>query len=186
MKIVVLDGMEQKNPLSNPLMRSLEDNNTDYSYFKLMDMDIKPCRSCGVCGLVTPGKCSIKDDIEIIMSAVAKSTMLIFLTPIRFGGYSSELKKIIDRFMLLGLPLYIVRKGHLLHPSRYNTIKWLFVIGLSENKSLVQEESLRKLVKNNALNMRVSQKALIFKPTEDGLSIKTRIDYILEGVGMNA
>jgi len=48
---------------------------------------------CFGCWNKTPGTCVMKDDSAKIAKAVVNSDLLIFLTPITFGGYSSELKK---------------------------------------------------------------------------------------------
>lgn len=174
MKMIVLDAMGEENNLSMTLKQMLMKNN-DTTWFQLKDYKILPCRSCGSCAFISPGKCVIKDDFEILVKELVKSKVVIFLTSIQFGGYSAELKKVIDRLMVLGVPLYMVRKRHLLHPMRYD-IEKLYGIGLSKSNSVTEEESFKKLVANNALNMTLSHKALTFRKQDHVSQIKNQLE----------
>lgn len=165
MSIVVLDAMEGENNISIILKEKLLQADKAAAYFKLKDMNILPCRSCGACGYKSPGRCVLKDDSHEILGAIAKGNMLVMLTPIRFGGYSSTLKKATDKFMSLCLPSYTVKHGHLLHPARYGS-KFLVGIGINEGVSGEQEESFKKLIEYNALNLQATYKALVLKPSE--------------------
>lgn len=182
MSSVILDGFEGENSIGNTLKRLLDEKGEEFHYFKLKDMNILPCRSCGACAYKSPGKCIINDDIHEIMRAIAKNNKLIFLTPVRFGGYSSQLKKVIDRMMPIGMPFYIIRRGHLLHPMRYGN-KDLIGIGLAEQNLEGQEENFRTLVANNALNMSFSYcKSLIFKPSDSITKIEGEVRNELGGI----
>ena len=162
MRVVVFDGLEKERRMANALKDMIRKRSKEFSDFKLKNMNILPCRSCGACGCKTPGKCIIDDDMPKILKAFAPSSMVVSITPIRFGGYSSQLKKAVDRLMIIGEPLYEVKKGHLLHPMRYGD-KAFIVVGFVEDKLPGQEEAFKVLVTNNALNMQLSyNKALIF------------------------
>lgn len=167
MSLVILDASENDNDtvsrISTALQVILEEGRTKFICFKLREMKILPCRSCGACGLKTPGKCVISDEMHDVLKAIAAGSMLVMLTDIKFGGYSSQLKKAVDRFMVLGLPLYVVKQGNLLHPMRYGPIP-LVVAGVSPENRQGQEESFKLLVARNALNMHSPySKALVCK-----------------------
>lgn len=181
LKTVILDAMENDQHIEKTLIRLLKENTEEISYYRLKDRNIMPCRSCGSCGLKTPGRCILGDDMQDILKAIAKSERIIMLTPIRFGGYSSQLKKAVDRFMVLGLPLYIVKKGKLLHPMRYGT-KTLIGIGITEKSMKGQEDNFRTIVERNALNMQSPYKTLIFKSTENDEKIEYGIRNALKEV----
>lgn len=165
MRMVLLNGLEKDEQSSfiNDILLLFENNNIEITHFKLKDMNILPCTACGSCGLITPGQCVIKDDMEQIIKTISDSQGMVFVTPIRFGGYASTLKKVIDRFMLLGLPLYIYKEGHLLHPMRYD-LKWLIGIGIDEKRKKNQVKSFEKLIAHNGLNMLVEHKTHILHP----------------------
>lgn len=185
MKCVILDSFEDENTVEASVKRLFRGKGEEYSYFKLKDKRILPCRSCGACGFKSPGKCVINDDIHEIMREIATSSIIILLTPVRFGGYSSQLKKVIDRMMPIGMPLYTVKKGHLLHPMRYGD-KALIGIGLAEKDLPSHRENFKLLVNNNALNMLFSyNKALIYKPSDDGAKIEKELATVLREVKLN-
>ncbi len=179
MKFVILDAMENENSISSLLINLLQEKG-EVTIFKVVDMSISPCRSCGSCGFKSPGKCIVDDDIHEILKAIAKCDAFIMLTPIRFGGYPSCLKKVVDKFMLLALPSFIVKNGHLLHPARYDT-KTLVGIGISDGNSGEQEESFKNLVANNALNVQYPHKALVLR-SEDSIEKKHHeLKYLIGG-----
>lgn len=179
MKTVIFDGLESKSSAAEALKSMIKENCEEFSDFKLRDMNILPCRSCGSCGCQTPGICVISDDMPKILRAFAPSTLIVFFTPIRFGGYSSQLKKALDRLMVVGAPLYEVKKGHLLHPMRYGD-KAFLVIGFVEESIEGQEDAFRTLVDHNALNMQLSyNKALIFKPSDNLSSMENELSKVL-------
>jgi multimeric flavodoxin WrbA len=104
------------------------------------------------------------------------------LTPVSFGGYSAQLKKVVDRMMPMGMPYYIVKDGHMLHPMRYGD-KSLIVIGLAEENLQGQDENFRLLVARNAMNMMFScHKTLIFKPSDSMTIIESGIGNTLREV----
>jgi multimeric flavodoxin WrbA len=182
LRAVVLDGTEKENPVENALRRVFAGNEEELSYFKLKNMRIHPCRSCGACGLKSPGRCVINDEMHGVMRAIAKSSLYIMLSPVRFGGYSSHLKKAVDRTMSLGMPFYIVKGGHLLHPMRYGD-KALLGIGLLENDVSGQEDNFKMLVARNALNMQSSYyKALIIKPGDDAGTVEHALSNVFNEV----
>jgi multimeric flavodoxin WrbA len=121
MSIVILDAMEGDNIISSNLKEQLMETDKELISFELRNMNILPCRSCGASSFKSPGKCVVKDDSHEVLGAIAKGNMLVMLTPIRFGGYNSTLKKAVDKFMNLCLPSYAVKHGHLVHPARYDT-----------------------------------------------------------------
>lgn len=180
MSVIILDGFEEENIIGTVLKKMFEEKGKEFSYFKLKDMNILPCRSCGACAYKSPGKCVFEDDMPSIIKSFAKSSVMIMLTPIRFGGYSSQLKKALDKFVAVGFPLYMVKDGHMLHPMRYDS-KLIIGIGISSKDVKGAEDNFRTLVERNGLNMQCTQKTLIFKPSDDIRKIKHEIEGVLRG-----
>lgn len=180
----ILDGFDSENGVTDHIgsvLRSrLDQKGKRHAFFKLKDMDIAPCRSCGACSFKSPGKCVVNDDMHGILRAIASSSVVVLLTLVRFGGYSAQLKKATDKFMVLGMPTYIVRKGHMLHPMRYGD-KSLIVIGVLAANLTGQEEAFRLLVERNALNILAPHhKVLFVKPSDTKTGMGERISHVLE------
>ena len=64
------------------------------------------CLGCFECWTKTPGLCRIDDAGRDVAASVIGSDLAIYLTPITFGGYSSELKKAVDRIICLISPFF--------------------------------------------------------------------------------
>lgn len=181
MSFVILDAMKNENNISSTLDRILKEKEQNACHFKLRDMNIIHCRSCGACGYKSPGKCVFKDDMHEVLRAAARCSTLVMLTPVRFGGYTSELKKAVDKIALMALPSYTVKYGHILHPSRYGH-KILLGIGVVERELKEQEESFKRLIDANALNLQYMQKTLIIRMSNEGLKLEQEIRKIVEDI----
>jgi multimeric flavodoxin WrbA len=160
MKAVFLKGSPAggQDPLSNrtaaAVMAALKPGGWQVKSFALAGMNIKPCRGCFSCWARTPGRCVITDDDqEAILMATANSDLIIWLTPITFGGYAPELKKALDRIIPVLLPFFIRVKNETHHPLRYPLRRQLLVIGTQKQPDADSESVFRHLVERNALNM---------------------------------
>ena len=83
-------------------------------------VDVIPCTGCGSCGMRTPGACVVKDDMQGIFRALVSSDLLVLATPVRFGSYGSQLKKVVDRFQPLMVSIYTVRDDEMHFRGRYD------------------------------------------------------------------
>ena len=85
-----------------------------------LSADVIPCTGCGSCGLRTPGACAVKDDMQEIFQRMVASDVLVLATPVRFGSYCAQLKKVVDRFQPLMVPIYVLRDGEMHFHGRYD------------------------------------------------------------------
>ena len=67
--------------------------------FVLRDLAIAPCSGCFGCWTKTPGRCGTDDASQTLARLFVHCDLLALLTPVTFGGYSSELKKAMDRMI---------------------------------------------------------------------------------------
>lgn len=141
------------NRASAAVMAKMKALDWEAKTFALAGMDIKACRGCFSCWVKTPGRCIIEDDQESILRAMAVSDLVIWLTPITFGGYSPELKKALDRIIPIILPFFNKVQGETRHPLRYALRRRLLAIGTQKREDAGSEDIFRRLVKRNALNM---------------------------------
>jgi multimeric flavodoxin WrbA len=178
MKTAAIFDALQDDTTGALLEELLKEKGHSCTRFRLRDLDIKPCRSCGSCGEKTPGRCVQNDDMEPLFRAIANSDMLVFLSGISFGMYSAQMKKAVDRLMAIGYPLYTMKKGHILHPMRYEG-KSLFIIGTVEDRLVEgEEENFRLLAERNSLNFQYPYRVTVLHPGDD---IETTLREILTG-----
>jgi multimeric flavodoxin WrbA len=123
--------------------------------FTLRDLRIAPCTGCFGCWIRTPGLCTLRgpeDDEEILLRAMLESGLVVWLTPIVFGGYSAEMKAALDRWIPMVLPFFAPRGADHRHPPRYEHQAHRTIIGVLAAPDAEAEGIFHRLVHRNALN----------------------------------
>jgi len=68
--------MQNTEVLVKGAMMAAEESGADVGMIRLLDLDIKPCSGCTLCVQSLrqggPGKCSIKDDLDLIPTRLKK------------------------------------------------------------------------------------------------------------------
>ena len=186
MKATILNGMEPDDTsvasVQRILMDAVQDRHYDVEPFVLHALDIRPCGGCFGCWLQTPGRCLMPDTDEIA-EAVAASDLIIYLTPVRFGGYSSHLKKVVDHLIFLILPFFRTVNGETHHVPRYTKGPRLLAIGVMDQHDGESEAIFTDLVEANAINMAASRWAGGVIATDQGIDGSRRaIENLLADV----
>jgi hypothetical protein len=119
----------------------------------LRDHKIAYCLGCFECWTKTPGLCRIDDTGRDVAANVIGSDLTIYLTPITFGGYSSELKKAVDRIICLISPFFKRIDGEVHHRPRYARYPALLGVGVLPAPHPEQEQIFATLVGRNAINL---------------------------------
>lgn len=118
----------------------------------LNEVNIRSCIGCFKCWDTTPGLCVQKDEAQEIVQKIIQSDLVIFLTPLTFGGYSSELKKIIERMLGLLQPATTIIKGETHHLKRYERYPSLLALGVTETRHNDEEQIFNNLIERHSLN----------------------------------
>jgi multimeric flavodoxin WrbA len=155
-KTLILEGFAQEDesslrPLS-VLTSVLENAGAGVTRHRLRDMNLAHCKGCFDCWIQTPGMCSLSDTCEQILQDVILSDMTILFTPVTFGGYSSVLKRAVDRFIPLILPFFGRYLGETHHTPRYSSYPRLVGIGVQSAPDKADADLFKSLVGRNALN----------------------------------
>ena len=171
MKAVIFNGARKENQIINAvetwLTKLLTASGWEVESIRLREKEIAGCLGCFGCWVKTPGICVIDDYGREATRKAFQSDLLVWLTPITFGGYSSELKKALDRMIPILLPYFGLYKGQIHHRMRYAKYPKLLVIGTEPLKP-EYEETFLALTERNALNMRPPKHATgIFKRSEN-------------------
>ncbi|HSL93753.1 MAG TPA: NAD(P)H-dependent oxidoreductase [Bacillota bacterium] len=153
MRIAILDGRMNEGigdlKLGDILSETLR--SAVVRHFRLREMELAPCLGCFDCWVKTPGQCIIPDKGRAVAEAAANSDVLVFVSPVTFGGYSSVLKMAVDRLIPNILPLLVSIKGETRHAARYLDYPKLLGIGISAGNA-AEDELFTRLVGRNALN----------------------------------
>ena len=100
MNITVVESSPHKNGSSNLLASSFikgaEEKGHKVTVFDAAHSNIHPCLGCDRCGM--NGDCVQRDDMEKLRDLMLSSDMVVFVTPLYYYGFSSQLKMTIDRW----------------------------------------------------------------------------------------
>lgn len=156
MNVLLLNALPDRNQkekiIKDRLIEEMRKHKLEYEIVDLFNSQIKICLGCGSCDWSSPGICIIKDKMQEILPMWIKAHLVILLTPLSFGGYHSELKKVIDRLMPLKVCQYMLYKREMHHKNRYNVTPGLLSIGILSEPDNDQEMIFHNLVKRNAYN----------------------------------
>ncbi|MCI5223980.1 MAG: hypothetical protein D3924_15240, partial [Candidatus Electrothrix sp. AR4] len=182
-KTVILDGTrhgeKHLDSILALLINVLRDKGAAVQRFKLQDIKINHCIGCFSCWLKTPGRCIHADAGADILQAIQSSNTLIFFTPIVFGGYSSELKKIVDRFLPMALPFFSEVHGETRHPLRYPKSIRLLGIGVQPCFQKKTSKCFKMLVGRNAANFHSRYAAEVFSSMDSPEVLQSQFQALL-------
>jgi len=139
----------------------LQHNGWQVETLALREIEIAPCLGCFGCWVKTPGVCVIDDAGRDVARQMAQSDLLVYLTPLTFGGYSSELKKALDRSIPNISPFFRLVHGEVHHVKRYARNPRVVGIGVRATGPIdpEEEELLEILVHRNAINLHAPRDA---------------------------
>ena len=157
MNALILDGTSEVSPFSERSLEALQEildkHSISYEVISLREKTIAHCRGCFGCWVKTPGICTIDDDARDITRKMIQSDLVVFFTPIRFGGYSHLLKAQLDRSICLILPMFGKFNGEIHHKKRYETYPSILGIGLLEEENSEYAVLFDENVRRNSLNL---------------------------------
>jgi putative NADPH-quinone reductase len=127
MKAIAINSspkMEKGNTAAilNPFLEGLHEAGADVELFYTKQMEIRPCQGDLACWFKTPGRCSQKDDMEMLLPKLAEANIWVLATPVYVGSMSGPLKNMIDRILPLVTPFFELHDGHCSHPVREGAI----------------------------------------------------------------
>jgi hypothetical protein len=157
MKAVILDGSRKGENSLECVCRVLREELTRQGWevesFPLREMEVRGCVGDFACWVQTPGTCLIDDPSRDVAKGIVQSDLVVLLTPVTFGGYSSELKKALDRAICNVSPHFIKIEGEVHHKPRYPQYPRLMGLGWLPGADEESEGIFKTLVSRNALNL---------------------------------
>ena len=158
MHATILDGCSPQDTTAAAIRSAaterLQKTGLAVKHVCLPEIEIAPCAGDFKCWFHSPGVCALDDANRGISRDVVLSDFLLLLTPVTFGGYSSELKKAIDHLVPNALPFLSRIGGETHHPLRYGPFPSLVAFGILPAPDEECERIFDTLVRRNALNMR--------------------------------
>jgi hypothetical protein len=115
-----------------------------------------------------------------IAKAIVRSDVTVLFTPVTFGGYSPELKKMVDRFVQLAAPFFQMDHGEVHHPSRYAHLPRFMAVGVQRQPDPQEAHLFKTLAGRNAINMHPASFAAEVVLASDGPeALRRRFESLL-------
>jgi multimeric flavodoxin WrbA len=156
MKAVILDGSHEHDAtgarVRTALIEEMRAQGWKIEHIALRTKKIGNCAGDFFCWIRNPGVCNIDDDNREIAAAIINSDLMVYLTPITFGGYSSELKKAVDHQIQNISPFFTQVNGETHHHKRYKKYPNFLAVGWSAARDEQAETVFRRLAWRNSLN----------------------------------
>jgi multimeric flavodoxin WrbA len=156
MRAILVDGSRADDHTGErvcaALTAQLEAQGWEVEHIALLEKKIGNCAGDFFCWVRTPGVCNINDDNRIIAEALVNSDLIVYLTPVTFGGYSSALKRMVDHQIQNVSPFFARIEGETHHHKRYKVNPDLLAVGWMDAPDAQSEAVFRHLVWRNAIN----------------------------------
>jgi len=110
-----------------------------------------PCVGCFNCWFVTPGMCKINDYIQ--NSSMGNSEETILISQNCYGGYSEQVKRILDRSVPASTPFFTYRSWKIRHIKRYRMNRKQLTVILYGNFLETEAKAAELMVEGNRGNM---------------------------------
>ena len=183
-KVVILDGSgsgdKDLSPVVSVLSHALQADSAQVEAFPLREMKLAHCLGCFDCWVKTPGMCVEADAGREIAKAVVRSDVTVFFTPVTFGGYSPELKKMVDRLVQIASPFFQMDHGEVHHPPRYSHLPRLVVVGVQRYPNPEEAHIFKTLAGRNAINLHPpSYAAEVVLATDGADALRGRFESLL-------
>lgn len=113
------------------------------------------CIGCFSCWVKHPKKCAVKDDFSDVVESLKNSKELILISKCRYGCYSADVKRVLERCIGYVLPFFTIRNNEIHHESRYKK-KLKFSTYFYGDISRLDKKCLEMMVKANSINLNAS------------------------------
>jgi multimeric flavodoxin WrbA len=182
--VVILDGAafcdKDLSPILSVLSNVLKQDGAQVETFPLREMKLAHCLGCFDCWVKTPGMCVEADAGREIAKAIIQSDTTVLFTPVTFGGYSPELKKMMDRFIQLISPYFQMDHGEVHHPPRYEHRPRLMMVGVQRHPNPHEAHIFKTLAGRNAINLHPpSFAAEVVLTTDDADALRGHFEALL-------
>lgn len=158
MKILIICDKDEKTAHSEVLKQNMIDLFTSKKYevkvIEVGEKDVKSCIGCFGCWIKQPGKCIFKGLIEEINEHYVNDDKVIYLTPILFGQYSSNMKNVLDRTVNYLLPFFETVNGTTKHPLRYGRTQEQIFIGYGDDINKKEAATFNDLINKHGRKFR--------------------------------
>lgn len=120
-----------------------------------------PCQGCFGCWTKHPAACQMKDSLQKVCRQIGQADELVIITRNLYGGYSANIKNVLDRSIGTSTPFSTYRGRQMHHTLRYgkHDLWKVIVYGPATD---AEKETFRYLAERNALNDGYERSEVVF------------------------
>ena len=119
------------------------------------------CQGCFGCWTKHPAACFMKDRLQQVCRMIGQADELLVITKNLYGGYSADIKNVLDRSIGTSTPFSTYRGRQMHHTLRYGKHDLWKVIVYGEITEK-EKETFRYLAERNALNDGFQRSKVVF------------------------
>lgn len=153
MQLVILDGTAEHPAYAQHIALAGRALGAEIAHYALSETPLAPCLGDFECWTKTPGRCRTRDAAPDLTQAIHDADLVVFLTPVVFGGYAFALKKLVDRLIPLTDSFFHEQAGVTRHKRRYARYPAMLFIGLAEQPDGETRSLFAELAGGNAINL---------------------------------
>lgn len=193
MKILILDGTEGTDEytktVNQTLNKTFKKNSSTVTNILFHEHKIHDCIGDFGCFFKTPGKCIFKDMAQEVPEHYIGSNLVVLITVLTFGGYSSLFARAFNRIAIqLISHLFMQAEGEIHRRKRYDQeYPSLLAIGIEETINQESRSVFKALVQRNAIHLFAPEHQCLFltKDTKasDPTGIENQIEHVLSDLG---
>jgi multimeric flavodoxin WrbA len=144
-------------------------NEQDFSQLGIIENDYRvidaniasaPCVGCYNCWLKTPGTCKINDSLKYSGSLLGNSEETVLISQNYYGGYSEQVKRVLDRSIPGSTPFYTYRSRKVRHIKIYKIDRKRLIVILYGDFLETETKTAKLLVEANRNNMGFKEASL--------------------------
>lgn len=125
---------------------------------------VSHCIGCFGCWIKTPGKCMIRDRCAAVPSYIAQSSEVIIISPLLYGGFSSNVKSVLDRSIGYLSPFFRMVNGKMHHKLKTDN-PFQLTVHFFGPRDAEEEDIAGELVAANAVNLGAAGHRVVFHDT---------------------
>ena len=116
-----------------------------------VDGKYAPCQGCFNCWTKHPAECFMKDSLQKICRLIGQADELVIVTKNLYGGYSANVKNVLDRSIGTSTPLSTYRGKQMHHTLRYGR-HGLWKVVVYGDATEAEKATFAYLAQRNAIN----------------------------------
>ena len=120
-----------------------------------------PCQGCFGCWTKHPAGCFMKDKLQQVCRIIGTADELVIVTKNLYGGYSADIKNVLDRSIGTSTPFSTYRGRQMHHTLRYGK-HGLWKVIVCGDATEAEKATFRYLAERNALNDGFVRSEVIF------------------------